>query len=342
MLTASDVRQAWRAGRRDLVIAYARSGQISRGVWLQIRTDIGLGNFTRLFLSPLVRDAPRFERVATGEAQPPRAPPPVPPSPPPPIGRPRIGAIRVLQDAETRRQREVESGARARPFFGTRPVLGVASRDIVVSEGGRLRLASPGEVRQIRTENLRGERRVEEIRFQLGVEAQHRAADERADILARARAQRAAERGQAAPPATAAAELVRQEIARFVAGMTFEVQLHGQHYGGLSNQALFEQLKEKAEWDAMTDSLGELVSERLTEAFYAMPWSRSTALRIAARAVRDRIVERFQRQGVDIDVSPNSSEYAARKRSDGFGSRVGIRTGALLGAVKEATVTVSA
>lgn len=345
MVSADDVRRAWRSGRRDLVIAYARSGQISRGVWLAIRGEAGLGSFTRLFLSPLVRDVPRFEDLALGNALPPRAPPPAPPSPPPPIGRPQIGAIRVLEDAETRRQAEVEAGERQRRFFGTAPSLrlGPYAGDIVVNVGGRLRIARPGEVTQLQTENLRGMRRFQEIQFQLGIEGAHRRADERADILARARAQRAAERGEQPTPApTAAADVVRAEIARFVSRMAFSVRLGGQHYGGLSNQELFEILKAKGPWDAMTDSLGELVSERLTDAFYAMPWSRETALRVAARAIRDRIVERFQRQGVDIQIGRNSPEYTIRKRRQGFGSRVGIRTGALLGAVKEATIQVSA
>jgi len=185
-----------------------------------------------------------------------------------------------------------------------------------------------------RVADLRGYALVREVDFATGVAQQHREADFLRRIL-----------GQAVPEAgeRAAPEMpdVAQEAQRFATSMRFAVSVPGRHYSGLANEELLTILAGQGrDFLADTSELRVHVREKIEDAL-GTDWNEREARDIAADAVREWIVQRFERQGVDVDLAPLNDVYRRWKSRSRYSTMIGIKTGALLGAVKRAAVRVS-
>ncbi len=180
---------------------------------------------------------------------------------------------------------------------------------------------------------LRGEARVREVQNALGVARSNRRADRLNELLGRARAERG--------PVTASRNVAALAL-EFSRSFHFALQIPGTHYSGLSNQQLLEVMESNGRPFAQdTPELRDHVRDRIADAFGTQEWDRPRALSVAARAVRDWIVKRIEEQGVDVELKPLNADYRAAKTSDGFDGRIGIKTRAWLGSVKNAAVEVA-
>ncbi len=229
-----------------------------------------------------------------------------------PEGGSQIGSVRVAPDDPTIPQRYTST------LLGRAP----------------LRELGPADVSRV--SDLRGTRRVDEVRFALGVSRSNRRADRLAAILDNARAERDAS-ATASPPRTS----VAAEAARFSRAFHWALSIPGTHYSGLSNDALAEVLAAQGRpFLSDTPELRDHVRERLSAGL--REWDSERAVAIAARATRDWIVARIERGGVDVELDALDPDYRAQKTADGFDRRIGIKTGAWLGSVKNAVVEIAA
>jgi hypothetical protein len=148
------------------------------------------------------------------------------------------------------------------------------------------------------------------------------------------------------PPKVPAGTLraaIRQLLVAFTASMKWSVEIPGQHYGGLSNQALLEVRKrEGRDFDADTVQLKQHVRKELLERFASFPRVPTIAEieDLAGKLIVQRLTERVMHGGLDVNIPPVTAATAARKRRDGFGGKpAGVRRGKWLAALRRARVT---
>ncbi len=182
--------------------------------------------------------------------------------------------------------------------------------------------------------DLRGEARVREVRFGLGVARSNRRADALQATLDAARSARVA----GVPKADTAAL-----VADFAQSFHWALSIPGTHYSGLTNQHLLEILAAQGRPFAQdTPQLRSFVRDRLLASFASAAWERSRAVAITARAVREWIVRRLDEQGLDVELKPLDADYAASKRAHGYSGKIGVRTGAWRGSLASGVVEVAA
>ncbi len=198
----------------------------------------------------------------------------------------------------------------------------------------RAPLRELGDTSVATVDDLRGSRRVDEVRFALGVSRSNRRADRLTSILGDARAERSR-----TPGSTSAG--VATEATRFSRAFHWSLSIPGTHYSGLTNQHLLEILAAQGRPFAEdTPQLRDHVRERLLAAFASAAWERSRAVAVAARAIREWIVRRLDEQGLDVELKPLDADYAASKRAHGYSGKIGVRTGAWRGSLAAAVVEV--
>ncbi len=219
-----------------------------------------------------------------------------------------VGSIRVAPDDPSIRQR----------YTGT------------VLARAPLRELGPAAVSRVA--DLQGTRRVDEVRFALGVSRSNRRADRLGSILDSARAART----KVAPIAS-----VATEATRFAGAFHWALSIPGTHYSGLTNQHLLEIMEANGRpFASDTPQLRDHVRARLLAAFASADWERSRAVDIAARAVREWIVRRLDEQGLDVELKPLNADYAHWKQAHGYSSQIGRKTGAWRGSLANAVVEV--
>ncbi len=227
-----------------------------------------------------------------------------------PDGGSRVGSVRVAPDDPAQPQR----------YTGT------------LMARAPLRELGPVDVGTV--DELRGNRRVAEVRFGLGVARSNRRADALQQILDDARAARS-------PRETAAS--ASTEATRFSRAFHWSLSIPGTHYSGLTNDALLEILAAQGRpFASDTPQLRDHVRDRLVAAFGAAVWEPERAVDVTARAVREWIVRRIEQQGLDVKLDELDDDYRDAKVAHGFDRRIGIKTGAWLGSVKNATVEIAA
>ncbi len=183
-----------------------------------------------------------------------------------------------------------------------------------------------------RVSDLQGTRRVDEVRFGLGVARSNRRADALAGILDSARAAR---------PARTPTASIQTEAARFAGAFHWALSIPGTHYSGLTNNALMEVMAANGRpFLSDTPQLRDHVRDRLLAAFASADWERSRAVAVAARAVREWVLRRLDEQGLDVELKPLNADYAAAKAAHGFSTKIGVRTGAWRGSLASAVVEV--
>lgn len=182
---------------------------------------------------------------------------------------------------------------------------------------------------------LRGMDRLRELDFAQDVAEVHREQDFLRRLL------RETEPGDVPPRTEGEAEDVTDRAARFARSARIDVDVAGRHYSGLSNAELLDILAAQGrDFLQTTEEMRAHVQETIASTLGAQ-WDEQNAREVAAEAVREWIVQRFERQGVDVDLAPLDAQYRAWKSSSGYSTKIGIKTGALLGAVKSARVRVT-
>lgn len=156
-----------------------------------------------------------------------------------------------------------------------------------------------------------------------------------------ARIEQAGGPGPAPQRPVAPAELaraVKNRVALFCRTVRFEIEVPGQHYSGLSNDALLEILANQGRdfLDNTSVPAKQILAKRMQESFTGFP--REPTLRELrdeyAKQLRLLICNERFAGGGDQKLSPLTPEYAAWKRKK-VGSRpVGVLRGRLLAAVR--------
>jgi hypothetical protein len=151
---------------------------------------------------------------------------------------------------------------------------------------------------------------------------------------------------RAAPPGVSKAlvretnrEMVRAFMKDFRKPGAWTVFVPGQHYGGLSNQALLEvRAAEGREFDAHTVQLDQRVQKELTQrwgSFDARVVTVDELREDAEDVVRIVVTERYLNNGGDVALEPLTPRYAEAKRKAGYGGRpIGVRRGRHLAAIQ--------
>lgn len=145
------------------------------------------------------------------------------------------------------------------------------------------------------------------------------------------------EPGDTQEPVTALAD-----IEKFLNSFDYQVVVPGRHYSGLSNQKVFDLFAEHGrDFGAYTNELkDELVKELLRE-MAGEPWDFNTAVDVAARVIRKRIIERVAGSVSDVPLSPLSADWVAKKRQKGWYSRVGAARGKFQASLGKARILIS-
>lgn len=133
--------------------------------------------------------------------------------------------------------------------------------------------------------------------------------------------------------------IIYAAIDRFVKAIEFELRVPGRYPGksAASFQEVLGYLADRGK-DFADDS--KTLDNRIRIALMA-EYENADAIPLklefretAADAILATIVARFENRLRDIDIAPNSQAYTRRKVRDGDDSRVGIRTGKLLAAIR--------
>lgn len=133
-------------------------------------------------------------------------------------------------------------------------------------------------------------------------------------------------------PAQVAA-LTRELITAFTGtGFGFRLLIAGQHYSGLSNQALLEvRAGEGRDYGADTVQLKQWLRRELLSRFRGLgrvPTTREVADLASLLVVNFVATRRVLGGGGDIEVPPLTPRYAAAKARAGFGGKpIGVRSG---------------
>ena len=130
-------------------------------------------------------------------------------------------------------------------------------------------------------------------------------------------------------------------VRSFVDHLTFSLDIPGQHYGGLSNQELFDVLAAQGrDFAAPSRELDEHIRTQLIYEFADYPHLPSDTLfrQVVGDIVLEWVVSRMEGEVHDVPLTPLSSAWATYKRVNGFDDRIGVMRGDLLEAVKSAGV----
>lgn len=121
--------------------------------------------------------------------------------------------------------------------------------------------------------------------------------------------------------------------------MTFALDIPGQHYGGLSNQELFDLLAEQGrDFDAPSRELSEHIRLSVLAEFAAAsrPPTLSELKEFLTPIVVEWVAARMEGDRRDVRIAPLAAKTVAFKRANGFDPRPGIMRGDLLEAVRSA------
>jgi hypothetical protein len=151
---------------------------------------------------------------------------------------------------------------------------------------------------------------------------------------------------RAAPPGVSKAlvretnrEMVRAFMKDFRRPGAWEVFVPGQHYGGLSNQALLDvRAREGREFAAHTVQLDQRVQKELMQRWGSFDQRVVTVDELredSASVVRIVVTERYLHNGGDVALEPLKPATVREKRRLGFGGRpIGVRRGRHLAAIQ--------
>lgn len=250
-------------------------------------------------------------------------PPPVPPAPPPRSTPSPFVTFRRAREGETFDATSFGMIARR----GSQPNISQVM--------GRTPLRELGVTGATTTQDLHGRRYLREIDLASDVASRTMRARRMDQIL-----QRAAPARTTAPAASRSAAMTL--ASRFADSLSFRVHVAGTHYSGHPNDDVLEWLEASGRpFRADTPELRDHVRGVLVDVFSRGEWNPAQAARVAARAIRDWIVQRFERQGVDIELRALSAKYRAWKSAHGYSGQIGIKTGFLLSRVRSAEVVVT-
>lgn len=147
------------------------------------------------------------------------------------------------------------------------------------------------------------------------------------------------ERGVDAEKSRIEAELERgrRAIDRYAEAFRFEVIVPGRYPRGPTLQEVLGWLKDDGrDFTEDTPELRLYVRRRLREELAGL--RTYLPLRRAQSIVEDAVLEwvrsRFEEQGKDVHLAPLSPRYLKQKRDGGYDTRIGIRTGRLLDAMR--------
>lgn len=129
----------------------------------------------------------------------------------------------------------------------------------------------------------------------------------------------------------------RRAIDRFAEAVRFEVIVPGRYPRGPSLQEVLGWLADDGRnFTEDTPDLRVYVRRRLREELAGL--RTYLPLRRAQSIVEDAVLEwvrsRFEEQGKDVHLAPLSPRYLEQKRRGGYDTRIGIRTGRLLDAIR--------
>ncbi len=130
-------------------------------------------------------------------------------------------------------------------------------------------------------------------------------------------------------------------VRSFVDHLTFALDIPGHHYGGLSNQELFDILAAQGrDFAARSRELDDHIRTQLVYEFADYPHLPSDTLfrQVVGEIILEWVVSRMEGHVHDVPIAPLSPAYAEYKRVNGFDDRVGVMRGDLLEAVKSAGV----
>lgn len=134
---------------------------------------------------------------------------------------------------------------------------------------------------------------------------------------------------------------VARESRAYAGELSFEIELRGAHYSGLTNQEILDLfIKHGRDFTADTSQLRRHVEESLLNGFKGKRWDDDTAAEIAAEAILEWIVSRVEDERRDTFIPALTPDYLRRKRAKGEDTRVGVKKGRFLKALKKARVNI--
>jgi len=126
--------------------------------------------------------------------------------------------------------------------------------------------------------------------------------------------------------------------------LEYEVEIPGTHYSGLTNQHLFEILRDQGRDFADNNrTLRKFVAAELRRALDGatrLPTSEELDV-LASGFILVWILKRMDAKVRDVRIKALTEQYARAKYKAGYRTPIGIRTGALREAVASATVNIT-
>lgn len=330
--TADSLRRLARRGDYGALLSAVR-----QGIALSVLREIDSAEWWRPWrmsawqatqLRRAEQGLPRVQIPALPPSPPSGGRPPPPPAAPPPRSVPQpFVTFRRARAGETFETTNFGMVAQRRAPSNISQVMGRAPLRELGTTGARI------------TQDLTGRRYLREIDLADDVAGRTMRARRMDQILQRAQAAA----GQTRPAAQRAPSTATLTLAsRFADSLSFSVHVPGNHYSGHPNDDVIDWLEASGRpFRADTPELRDHVRGVLVDVFSRGEWNPGQAARVAARAIRDWIVRRFERQGLDVDLAALNSVYRSWKSAHGYSSQIGIKTGFLLSRVRGAEVTVT-
>jgi hypothetical protein len=139
-------------------------------------------------------------------------------------------------------------------------------------------------------------------------------------------------------PRQTLAAVNRALIIGFTKDLRFRLEISGQHYSGLSNQAMLEvRQNEGREFDHNSVQLKQHVRKEMLERFAGIgrDLTFDDLKGLAEKLVHQQIVERVMHGGLDISLQPLTPAYAEWKRKNGgSGKPIGVLRGKWIEALR--------
>jgi hypothetical protein len=137
-----------------------------------------------------------------------------------------------------------------------------------------------------------------------------------------------------------------REAGAFARRLSWELRIPGDHYSGMSNQALLDIRKaEGRDFNEDTRELRDHIRDEVVRQI-GPTWDDDRAARIAGDAIVKWVVRRIEEQGLDMSklepLNPEYRAWKARQTAPVLDTRIGIARGVWLKAVKRAEAIVSA
>lgn len=125
--------------------------------------------------------------------------------------------------------------------------------------------------------------------------------------------------------------------------LDYTIAIPGEHYGGLTNQELFDILADQGrDFAANTPTLRKFVRSELSAQLARSPRlpTMEELNRMTAELILVWVLKRMDGKVRDVRIRALTERYAREKYRAGYRTPIGTRTGALREAVADATVTV--